>query len=493
MISASSTTGVSTSVSRPAERVGWPLLVSVLVLAAVNFLWQLGSSSLFEDEVLSWHPAVLSLHGLYENIKAGELAPPGYYFLLHEWIGQVHSQREWVMRLPSVLAGVALVAAVYWLATLVADRGTALLAAFGAALSPMVLGFAQEARAYIFAVLLVTVGVAALLEARRRSGGWPRMLWLIAAAAASVGAFWMHYTADLVLAPALIWFVWRPGASTRGRIVLPAVCAVADLVLAPLLVHQLGRGNQAGIAASATLTFDHAAAVIAAPFSGRVISVSAWVLIGALVVLVTLAISALRVRSPRFRLLGEIVLPAAVIPIVALFAITIFSSSPVLLARYASVAAPFLLILIAFAILHESRLVGVPVAIAALIAGIGETAHTHSDSGAYPNTRAAIANIAAKGHPGDFILAGGYPALPGALDYYLGRDELGLPVIYPNRTSTLLPALVHGHHRMWLLSSAQNLPAHAIAHTLGSLGYRASELDHYPGSPPLGLVLAVPR
>ncbi|MDQ2760211.1 MAG: glycosyltransferase family 39 protein [Actinomycetota bacterium] len=475
-------------------RTGRPLLLGILALGAANFLWQLGSSSLFIDEVLSWRAAVLALHALYENVRGGEISPPGYYFLLHEWMYHTGSQQEWVMRLPSVLAGIALVAAIYWLATLVADRATALLAALGAALSPLVLGFAQESRAYIFAVLLVTVSVAALLEGRRRPAGRARTLWLVAAGAGAIAGFWMHYTADLVLAPVLVWFAWRPGASARGRILLLAVCAAADAILAPLLIYQLGQGHEAGIAASATLTFPHVTAVIGAPFAGRLATVVGWVAIGEAVVLIAVLAGVLRaLRRDGHALLSWPILPAAVIPIVVLLAVTIFSSAPVLLTRYAAVAAPFMLILIAFAIVHEHRAIALPLAAAALIACVGETALTHSRSGFYPDTRAGLVRIERGLKPSDFIFVAGYPALPATLDYYLRRDEIGLPIVYPYQVALVLPAVIRAHRRIWFFSSGENLSVAVVQHALASLGYRASQLDHHPGSPPLSLVLAVPR
>ena len=66
---------------------------------------------------------------------------------------------EWVLRLPSAVAAIALVAAVWWLALPLGGRRAATIAALFCALSPLVLQYGQQARGYVFAMLLVTLAV----------------------------------------------------------------------------------------------------------------------------------------------------------------------------------------------------------------------------------------------------------------------------------------------------------------------------------------------
>ncbi len=484
---------METTLPRPIPRARfWPL-VGVLVLAAASFAWQLGSSSLFEDEVFSWHPAILSLHGLYQGVHDADISPPGYDVLLHEWIYHGGSQLEWVMRFPSVLAGIALVAAVYWLASLVADRGTAGLASLGAAISPLVLGFAQEARAYIFAMLFVTLGAAAVIEARRREQGRARILWLLAAGLATVGAFWTHYTANLVLVPVLAWFAWRPGASTQGRVALPLVCVLAEVPLAPLLAYQLGQGHEAGIATSADLSLAHDLRVLGTPFDGRFDHTIPWTIVGAVIVSFTLIAAVVALRKRGSPLMREVILPAAVTPLAAVFLATI-ASKPVLLSRYTAVAAPFLLILIAFVIARGARPVAIAIGVGALVAAIGGSALTHSRSGFYADVRGAMAHIKSEWQPRDVIFVSGYPALPGVLGYYLKRGLAAAPIVNPNQAGALLPGVIHARRRVWLFGSSEYTPGIRVVRTaLAPIEYRPVELDRYPGATPLSLVLAVPR
>ncbi len=94
----------------------------ILIVGAVNFMWQLGSSSFYVDETLSVEHALPSLHKLEAVVRMTESTPWAYFVGLHEWIYRTGSQSEWVLRLPSALAGIALVGAVYWLARLLAGE-----------------------------------------------------------------------------------------------------------------------------------------------------------------------------------------------------------------------------------------------------------------------------------------------------------------------------------------------------------------------------------
>ncbi|HEY2436604.1 MAG TPA: hypothetical protein VGH93_05450, partial [Solirubrobacteraceae bacterium] len=61
-------------------------LPAVLALGAANFLWQLGGSSYFVDEVQSLEVATRPLHGVLHATSTIELAPPAYFYFLHGWL-----------------------------------------------------------------------------------------------------------------------------------------------------------------------------------------------------------------------------------------------------------------------------------------------------------------------------------------------------------------------------------------------------------------------
>ena len=101
---------------------------AVMALGALIILAGLGHSSLFIDETFSWNASNNGIQGIVDAVQQAEVTPPLYYVILHGWIGLTGAESEWALRLPSALAGIALIGAVAWLATLVADRRAGILA-----------------------------------------------------------------------------------------------------------------------------------------------------------------------------------------------------------------------------------------------------------------------------------------------------------------------------------------------------------------------------
>ena len=244
-------------------------LPALLALAAVNFAYHLGSSSYFVDEVLSVNVASQPLGHVLHWVAGAEITPPGYFYFLHEWLGRFGARHaEWIARLPSALAGVLLVAAVYWLASLVCRRrATPLFAAALAACSPFVFEFAQRAQGYVFVALAVTVAVAAAIQAERRGGS---SRWFAVALIAAVVALTLHYTAVLVLAVLCVWIATRPAFTLRARALFVGTCTAVGIALIPLLLRQARVfPTRNGVGASGNVTVMNLLNMLDLPFTGR--------------------------------------------------------------------------------------------------------------------------------------------------------------------------------------------------------------------------------
>ena len=172
----------------------------ILLGAAGNFLWQLGSSSYFTDEAFSVMHSLPSFGTMFSRVAHTETTPWTYFLFLHEWLIRTGTQAEWVTRLPSAMAGVALVGAVYWMAGAFVGRRVALGAAALCAISPLIQCYAQETRVYVFVMLAAVLSVGATVRACHRPEGRTRLL--ILGAASAVFAMWLHYTAFLSPFPA---------------------------------------------------------------------------------------------------------------------------------------------------------------------------------------------------------------------------------------------------------------------------------------------------
>jgi uncharacterized membrane protein len=139
------------------------------------------------------------------------------------------------MRAPSIVAGVLLIAAVYWLGVEVYDRRTGLVAALLATLAPILVWYSQEARGYELEALFCTVAVVGCVRVIKRGSGWDWALHTVAAAL----AVWTHWFAIFVVLTTELVFLWdlrrrwrAPGQSAGGY-VLRWMLATAALLRAP--------------------------------------------------------------------------------------------------------------------------------------------------------------------------------------------------------------------------------------------------------------------
>ncbi|UCC62627.1 MAG: glycosyltransferase family 39 protein, partial [Anaerolineae bacterium] len=132
------------------------LLIAILLLAAALRFYCLDGQSFWNDEGNSVRLAQRSL-ALVTAGAAGDIHPPGYYYLLWAWI-RLFGDSEFAARSLSVVMGLLLVAVTYALGRQFDRPALGLIAAFLSAISPFQVYYSQEARMYILAAL---VGAAA--------------------------------------------------------------------------------------------------------------------------------------------------------------------------------------------------------------------------------------------------------------------------------------------------------------------------------------------
>jgi mannosyltransferase len=172
-----------------------------------------------------------------------EISPPLYFLLA--WLAAKLGDAVWLLRLPALLAGTALIPLVYLVGVRLATRSGALLATALAALSPFMVFYSTEARAYSLAALLVLASTYALLQALdSRARGW----WA-AYALASCLAMYAHYTAALVLAPQAAWALWTQREHWRAVLAANGAAALAFAPWLPSLSDDTGAVAQRVIGA----------------------------------------------------------------------------------------------------------------------------------------------------------------------------------------------------------------------------------------------------
>lgn len=467
----------------------------MIAVGAANFLWQLGSSNYFVDEILSVSAAFRPLGNVLQAVSTGELTPPAYFYFLHEWLTRLATQTEWIARLPSAACGALLVGAVYWLAwRLAGRRAVALGSAALTAASPFVLEYSQRAQGYVFVMLAVTLTVAAALQAERSSHR--RTAWLMAAAGGAVVSLWLHYTAGWVLLVLCGWVARRPAFTVAARRVFVAACALAALSLAPLVAAQHASiPARRGVAASAGITATTVARLLDTPFDGRVDALRP------LGIVLTLGALAL-VLTRGAKVIGEwrlLALIAAGEPL-ALLLSSAFGAH-LMLTRYAAVAAPFMIVAIAAAIAvlaalprpAAGGLVAVAIAALALVTlqGLFES---HRAQGFYPDARGVVAYVRAHERAGDLVVAPSNPATAVQLLYY---GVSGLRAGWTDDPAAGIRLLSERRHRLWtIVELPGDPPAGAVRsaaqRALRPFGYRVAAARVFPGVVALAVVLAVP-
>lgn len=197
-------------------------MVATLVAAMLR-LFGLGSQSLWIDEVFTW----LSAGGmgpfgraeLLENVHG-----PAFSLAVHAAM-RVFGDAEWVLRLPSALAGIALVPALAWMAGRWLGPSAMAPAAWLAAGSPFLVWYSQESRNYSWLMLFATLSAGALLGVRQRASMSRIVAYLVAVAAGLLSNL-----SFALLAPLHLRWWWSGPEATRGARRRALVVAAAALL-----------------------------------------------------------------------------------------------------------------------------------------------------------------------------------------------------------------------------------------------------------------------
>ena len=189
------------------------VLIGVVTVVGLALRLRSLNSSLFADELSTYY--IVSGHSLSRVLQLvhsnQELTPPLYFILVWLTKGVLGNQVESI-RLVSLTAGVAAIPLTYVLGLWTVGKRAALVGATGVALSPFMIYYSTEARAYMLMCTLALVSTLGLLKALD-TGRW---IWWAGYAAASCACIYTHYTVVFVLIAQFIWAFWtRPEARRR--------------------------------------------------------------------------------------------------------------------------------------------------------------------------------------------------------------------------------------------------------------------------------------
>jgi mannosyltransferase len=394
-------------------RVAGPLLL-ICCLAFALRVFRLDAQPIWWDEAISVHLARSSLADIVAN-RAGNLHPPLYFFLLKAWVAWA-GDSAFSVRFPSAWGSVLLVPALYAVGRSWLGRRAGLIAALLAALSPLYLVYAQEARVYAALPLVYLTLLALARRLVRSPSRFGTRSW-VALAGIEVLALSLHYMSFFALATVLIALILGVRRRRGDLVRLLAVQAVVALLLLPWLLTvvrhsdavgaRLARGNWQDAPVTVlhfvrllwTFQLTGQTALVAEPLVVVLTSAVAVALVGALV-------SQLAVPGARRATVG--LLLAWLVPLASAF--VVWGVRPLSHPRYVVVFTPPLLLLLAHSLdrLWRRSLPlrgGAALLCVALLAttGVGLVL-AHDPRFAKDDTRGVAAAIAARAVEGDLVL-----------------------------------------------------------------------------------------
>ena len=217
------------------SRTFW-IVAGLTALGAVLRFATLGDQAYHHDEIVTASRVLRVGFGhAMDAVGFSESAPPLYYALAWLWT-QVTGNGEWGLRFLSALAGVATIPVAYFTGRELRGARAGVIAAALVAVNPMLLWYSQEARAYallgFFCALSLLYCVRALNDGRRADFTW----WGVFSAL----ALGTHYFAVFPIVAEVVLLARR-----RGRAILSGlwIVAVAVVLLAPLVIHQMSYGH----------------------------------------------------------------------------------------------------------------------------------------------------------------------------------------------------------------------------------------------------------
>jgi uncharacterized membrane protein len=219
----------------------WSVIGLTALAAALRFS-TLGLQSYRHDEaVTAGRVLVSSLSATMHRVWTGESTPPLYYVLAWAW-SRLFGVHEVGLRSLSALFGTATVPVAYLAGRELIGRRTGLAIAAMVAVSPVLVWYSQDARAYALLVLLCAA--ALLFFLRARSGSASDLAWWAVFSALALATHYFAFFPFAVEAALLV--VWaRPLRRVAWAL---AGVAVAGIALSPIALHQAQGSNNDWIA-----------------------------------------------------------------------------------------------------------------------------------------------------------------------------------------------------------------------------------------------------
>ncbi|MBN1844853.1 MAG: glycosyltransferase family 39 protein [Sedimentisphaerales bacterium] len=460
----------------------WLVLLILLVGLGLR-LHQLGRESFWFDEGVSIARSDQSLSGLLANARRAGGNPPGYFLLLHYWIG-LFGRGEAAVRMLSVVFGALCLSLAYRMGRLLFDRRTACLTLLLVALSGFHFYYAQEARCYAMLAALGLLSMELFIRWRRRPTAPLAAGYLVT----SIALVYTHYYGPLLLAAQnlfLLAFGLDPARRTpiawRRWILLQGAAALSFVPWMHILASKTAAIQQTKLHLARPSVWDIPGTLKTYAGENIVLGIFFILLAGSSLRLLK------RTRGSRgLESLGrqkaaaddqaavhaENVNSAGLTAGQTLYFLGIWLATPILLPflvsqvstpifghKYTIAASFAFYLLVAAGINQVRRRYGFGLILAVLLLVYPLRILTYYRQLDKEPWRTVVGQLEARAHGGDLVLIHSSHCLSNIYAYYAKRDDLVIATL-PGRGNRIgpeqleaLPGILGGHDRVWLVYS----------------------------------------
>jgi len=187
------------------------LLLSVTVLGLILRLYNLGFNSLWLDESATNVLSKVSIVQIWQNTAAGEFNPPLFYILEHFML--VFGNSEIVLRILPAIFGTLAIPVFYYIGKEFKDENTGFIMSVMCAVSPFLIWYSQEARAYSLLLLLIALATYVFIRALEDN---LKEDWILFAFFGAV-AVWTHFYAFVAMGAFFVYAIYYLGTAKSEK------------------------------------------------------------------------------------------------------------------------------------------------------------------------------------------------------------------------------------------------------------------------------------
>jgi 4-amino-4-deoxy-L-arabinose transferase-like glycosyltransferase len=193
-----------------ASRYVQTLIVLTIIGIFLRF-YNLGFNSLWLDEASTYTISVKSFADIWQVTASGEFNPPLFYWAEH--IMLMLGNNEVILRFIPALLGVLTIPLFYLIGKEFLDRNAGIIAAAACTVSPFLIYYSQEARAYMMMLFFVALATIFFLRAMK-SGSL--IHWILFGVFSAL-AFWSHFYAFVMIGALVLCALieWAPRIRTE--------------------------------------------------------------------------------------------------------------------------------------------------------------------------------------------------------------------------------------------------------------------------------------